>query len=228
MSFLPRDLARCYIFRHHRFSTPSCYFGAAVLGRFIHSLNNFCLEEYGVQYDISDYHVYDFAKVWQCSQDESNHKVHAFFKSHHFAAGIEVIPGSLESLVRLRDDCSLVVVTSRQHVIREPTLDWIEAHFPNVFDDVYFGNHFALEGSSRKKSEICKAVGANVLIDDNPNYALECAAAGIRVLLYDWNHGYPWSKTPDGPLHDRITRVRDWNEVEQALSILGAGFTAAS
>lgn len=175
-----------------------------------------------------------------------------------------------------------------------------------IFSEVHFGNHFALEGASRKKSEICRcaaavvaaavaaaaaaavatpcwalqfwhyqmvweaestrglplsmcrAIGAEVLIDDNPRYAVECAQEGIhvsamclavwlflvgcctqklcvvhgpgiapgcpllygphaqprsllasqtlQVLLYDWEHGYPWSKTPDGPMHPRITR----------------------
>lgn len=173
-----------------------------------------------------DYYVYDFAKVWRCSQDESNHKVHEFFKSDHFSEGIEVIPGAFESLRRLKDGHELVVVTSRQHVIREPTLEWIDRHFPSIFDAVHFGNHFALEGTSRKKSEICHAVGAQVLIDDNPNYAMECAAAGIHVLLYDWEHGYPWSKTANGPVHERITRVRDWQEVEQVLGVLAATLAA--
>lgn len=45
-----------------------------------------------------------------------------------------------------------------------------------------------------------------MLIDDNPSYAVECANAGIHVLLYDWEHGYPWSKTDNGPAHDLITR----------------------
>ncbi len=35
----------------------------AVLGRFLHSLNKFCHEEYGLLYDIPDYSVYEFAKV---------------------------------------------------------------------------------------------------------------------------------------------------------------------
>lgn len=51
-----------------------------------------------------------------------------------------------------------------------------------------------------------RAIGAEVLVDDNPAYALECAQAGIHVLLYDWKHGYPWSRTADGPSHSRITR----------------------
>lgn len=40
---------------------------------------------------------------------------------------------------------------------------------------MHFGNHFALEGVSKKKSDICRSIGAEVLIDDNPSYAVECA-----------------------------------------------------
>ena len=32
-------------------------------------------------------------QIWNCSTDESNHRVHDFFKSQHFAAGILPIPG---------------------------------------------------------------------------------------------------------------------------------------
>ena len=41
----------------------NCYSVSAVLGRFLHSLNKFCHEEYGALYDIPDYSVYEFAKV---------------------------------------------------------------------------------------------------------------------------------------------------------------------
>ncbi len=34
-----------------------------VLGRFLHSLNKFALEEYGLAFDICDYDVYEFAKA---------------------------------------------------------------------------------------------------------------------------------------------------------------------
>lgn len=191
-----------------------------VLGRFVHSLNAFCHETYSCQYHVSDYFVYDFARVWQCSQDESNHRVHEFFDSVHFRDGIEVIPGSYESLMRLKESIAhirLNVVTSRQHVIQDHTMEWLENHFPDTFDAVYFGNHFALEGASKKKSEICAEIGAGVLIDDNPVYAMECAQAGIKVLLYDWNLEYPWSKTKEGPVHDNIIRVSSWSEVEERI-----------
>lgn len=44
----------------------------------------------------------------------------------------------------------------------------------------------------------CRSIGADVLIDDNVGYALDCANNGIQVLLYDWEDSYPWSKLPEG------------------------------
>ena len=38
-----------------------------MLGRFLHSLNKFCEEEYGLLFDIPDYSVYEFAKVRMCA-----------------------------------------------------------------------------------------------------------------------------------------------------------------
>ncbi|MCO5593254.1 hypothetical protein L7F22_047261 [Adiantum nelumboides] len=94
-------------------------------------------------------------KVWGCSQADANGRVHAFFESGHFKDGNVPIPETHQSLVQLVEFCDLVIVTSRQHVIRHQMLEWIERHFPRIFSDVYFGNHFALEGEARPKSEIC-------------------------------------------------------------------------
>mmetsp|Transcript_2696 Transcript_2696/g.3072 ORF Transcript_2696/g.3072 Transcript_2696/m.3072 type:complete len:314 (+) Transcript_2696:134-1075(+) len=194
-----------------------------VLARFLLTLNKFCAEEYGMSYDVSDYSVYDFKTIWECSQTASNEMVHKFFESQYFANEIPPIPGALASLERLKSTCELVVVTSRQHVIQQPTLDWLDMHFPDVFSDVHFGNHYALHGTSRKKSEICRELGADVLIDDNPGYAMDCAEAGIEVLLFDWGLQYPWSKTEEGgPLHPLITRVSDWHAVEAVLGSLAS------
>jgi hypothetical protein len=41
-----------------------------------------------------------------------------------------------ETLQRLRGWCDLVVVTSRQHVIQDATLEWIDRHFPGTFQEV--------------------------------------------------------------------------------------------
>ena len=62
----------------------------------------------------------------------------------------------MHSLKRLGSMCDLVVVTSRQHVIRDSTLRWIDLHYPGIFKEVHFGNHWAMEGTSKPKSQICR------------------------------------------------------------------------
>ena len=198
-----------------------------VLAQFLRSLNAYVRDEHGLAFEVADYSVYYFAAIWGCPPDVSNERVHAFFQSEHFRSGVEPIPGALEALTRLRATCDLEVVTSRQHVIERPTLDWLDAHFPGVFDAVHFGNHFALEGGSRKKSEICRDIGAHVLVDDNPGYALDCAEEGIDAMLFDWNLGYPWAKTEAGPVHPKITRVADWAGLCVELEALAAALAAA-
>uniref|UniRef100_A0A7R9Z8Q1 Uncharacterized protein n=1 Tax=Chlamydomonas euryale TaxID=1486919 RepID=A0A7R9Z8Q1_9CHLO len=198
-----------------------------VLGRFVHALNGYCAESRGMHFEVEDYFEYVYAKVWGVSQDESTEIVHSFFESKHFLDGIPVVPGAYEALCRMAGDVELVVVTSRQHAIEDLTLDWLDANYPALFQEVYFGNHFAKEGVSRKKSEICKSIGAGVLIDDNPGYALECAEAGINVLLYDWEDKYPWSKLPAQKSHPLITVVRNWEEVEEAVAALMPETTSA-
>ena len=64
---------------------------------------------------------------------------------------------------------------------------------------------------------LCRSFGAQVLIDDNPRYALECAEDGMRVLLFDYDNTYPWCKTGVDQSHPLVTKVHNWQEVEQKL-----------
>lgn len=201
-----------------------------VLGRFLHSLNAYVAETHGIHVSLADYHVYEFAKVWRVSGDSANEFVHSFFASPHFADGVPPLEGAAPALTRMSAYATLAVVTSRQHVIRDATLAWLDAHYPSLFDagGVHFGNHWALHGgASTSKADMCASLGATLLIDDNPRYALECAAAGVSVLLFDEAGAYPWAKLAPGALcpdthGDRITVVKDWGEVEAAVAAAAA------
>ena len=63
----------------------------------------------------------------------------------------------------------------------------------------------------------CRSFGAQVLIDDNPRYAMECANDGMRVLLFDYDNSYPWFKTGVDESHPLVTKVHNWEEVEEKL-----------
>ncbi|XP_031256051.1 uncharacterized protein LOC116118524 [Pistacia vera] len=188
-----------------------------VLGNFVSALNRFIADRYSSNHSVSEYHVYEFFKIWNCSRDEADIRVHEFFKTPYFKTGIHPIPGAQKALHNLSRFCNLSVVTSRQNVIKDHTIEWIEKHYPGLFEEIHFGNHFALDGTSRPKSEICRYLGAKILIDDNPKYAIECADAGMRVLLFDYENSYPWCKTQAIDQHPLVTKVNNWEEVEQQI-----------
>ncbi|KAF7837604.1 uncharacterized protein G2W53_006086 [Senna tora] len=204
-----------------------------VLGNFVSALNRFIADHYSSNYSVSEYHVYEFFKIWNCSRDEeclmalgiplkADIRVHEFFKTPYFKTGIHPLPGAQTALQKLSRFCNLSVVTSRQNVIKDHTIEWLEKNYPGLFQEIHFGNHFALDGVSRPKSEICRSLGAKVLIDDNPRYAMECAEVGIRVLLFDFENSYPWCKIESVEQHPLVTKVKNWEEVEQQLMSLVA------
>lgn len=188
-----------------------------VLGNFVSALNRFIADRYSSNHSVSEYHVYEFFKIWKCSRDEADIRVHEFFKTAYFKNGIHPIPGAQKALKKLSRFCNLSVVTSRQNVIKDHTIAWLEKHYQGLFEEIHFGNHFALHGESRPKSEICRSMGAKVLIDDNPRYALECAEVGIKVLLFDYENSYPWCKSGSSNQHPLVTKVYNWEEVERQL-----------
>ncbi|XP_019196668.1 PREDICTED: uncharacterized protein LOC109190603 isoform X2 [Ipomoea nil] len=188
-----------------------------VLGNFVSALNRFIADRYSSHHSVSEYHVYEFFKIWNCSRDEADIRVHEFFKTCYFKKGIHPIPGAKQALQNLSRFCNLSIVTSRQNAIKDHTVKWIENHYPGLFQNIHFGNHFALNGKSIPKSEICRSLGAKVLIDDNPRYAIECAEVGMKVLLFDYENSYPWCKTESVEGHPLVTKVHNWEEVEQQL-----------
>ncbi|CAN4084898.1 unnamed protein product [Withania somnifera] len=173
-----------------------------VLGNFVSAVNEFVADRYSSYHSVSEYHVYEFFKIWKCSREEADIRVHEFFKTPYFKTGIRPIPAARQTLQKLSRFCNLSIVTSRQNAIKDHTIEWIERHYPGLFQDIHFGNHFALNGKSIAKSDICRSFGANVLIDDNPTHAIECAEVGIKSL-----NGHPMVK-----------KVHNWGEVEHQLA----------
>lgn len=161
-----------------------------VIAYFIPALAEFHNEAFGgTVLTAQSFHSYDFCHVWGGTIEDSYVKMDGFYASSHFL-NLKPIPHAFETLKKLQDDFELHVVTSRQFAIQDPTLKWVEQHFPNIFTEIHFGNHYSREGKVRSKPEICRDIGAVLLIDDSLQYALHCYKADIPVLLfgeYAWN-----------------------------------------
>ncbi len=113
-----------------------------------------------------------------------------FFDSHHFKEKLNPIPHAYESLLKLKKNFELHIVTSRQYKVEPETIIWINKHFPDIFTAIHLGNHYSNEGKSRTKSEICHSIGAVLLIDDSVKYTVQCVRDSVPVILfgsYAWN-----------------------------------------
>lgn len=132
----------------------------------------------------------EFHKVWGGSIEDCSTKIRKFFNSQ-YVHELDVLPGAQTALKRLSEHFSLHVVTARQNHAEELTRAWITKHFPDIFTEIHFGNHYCPEGKSRTKAEICKSINAMMLVDDSISYARNCASEGIPVILFG---NYPWNR----------------------------------
>ncbi len=101
----------------------------------------------------------------------------------------------------------LHVVTARHSDLREYTQKYIQKHFPNIFTEIYFADHFT--ENHRKKSEICEEIGATLLIDDSIENALDCAENDIQAILLK----KPWNKNRS-ETHKNIFKIDNWKDLK--------------
>jgi uncharacterized protein len=170
--------------------------------KFLNKKNNtsFILQE------VTSYHLWE-TRI-QKSKEESNRDALAFQSSPDFDE-INLIDGAKEILEEISDKYEIHFVTSRPEEIKEKTNSFFKKYFPeNRFNILHSGEVY---GGKQSKSDICIAQGISILIEDNPDYALDCARKGIRVFLID----KPWNKKYEK--HENLTKVGGWNDILEVL-----------
>ena len=118
--------------------------------------------------------------------------------------GLSPDPDEVKVLRNLAKIHELHLVTARKEEEREFTQTMLDRNLDGVFTSMKF---VGWEGS---KDDVCQALRADVLIDDNFRHLVSARDCGVSGLL--WFGDYPW-QTED--LSDMpIVRCRDWREVE--------------
>ncbi|MEK7194593.1 MAG: hypothetical protein AAB660_02810 [Patescibacteria group bacterium] len=149
--------------------------------------------------------------LWGCTTEEMDRRIVDFYQSemHDNASPMS---GAPEAVRKLSKENSLVVITSRPDFIKERTLSWLNKHYSNLFDQVYFTNLYLGKSNIKSKADACKELGVDVFVDDFISYATDVAENGGRVLLLD----APWNQSDE--LHPNITRARNWEHIMEILN----------
>lgn len=122
---------------------------------------------------------------------------------------LKVVEWAMEGLEKLKNKWyKLKIVTARpENLFWDYTRKWVLKHYPNMFEDIVFANHFTWEDKS--KSELCKKHNICYMIEDNPDYALELADNWIVTYLLE----KPWNKKKCIN-HKNVICVKSWSEVD--------------
>ncbi len=159
-------------------------------------------EHYGTNLDVDSYSD-DWPTLWGIPLDETLERARRFHDDT--ISGYEKIEDAEPVLKRLAEKYTLYVVTARQSYTIEATHAWINQHFGGVFTET----HFVPWGTKGvTKADICKQIGADYLIDDQPRHCNIAAEEGLTALLFG---DYQWVNKDE--IHADIVMVNDWQAV---------------
>ncbi len=115
---------------------------------------------------------------------------------------------SKEVLHEFKEIHSFSVLTSRSEIFGERSKNWVERHFgEDFFEEVY-----TLEGSGFScKSDFCVEHNFDILLEDQPNFALKTRDKGIGVILLC----RPWNQ--DVRTCNLLKRAKTWREVRDLI-----------
>lgn len=182
-----------------------------VLAVLIPELTDFYNKRHGKNLRHVDQYTYRLEEFWNCEWEVANQVVLDFYDSKYFDQ-LKVVSGAKSAIKKLSKNYDLFAITSRPDFVGTRTRKWFDRNFPNLFKEIYFTNQHIPDGANKKlKSQVCIELGVNTMIDDNFDYALDCANNGIPVLMVDapWNQGVI--------LPENITRVKGWKEITKIL-----------
>lgn len=151
-------------------------------------------------------------EAWDGTKEEAIDRLPRFFDEVD-VLGLEPITGAAECLERIGAEYRLAVVSARDPSFVALTETWIDRYFTGVFDRVILGIGHSERGErSVTKADVCRQIGASVLIDDQLGHLTPAAEKGVRGLLFG---RYPWNRRQ--PMPPNTIRVADWPEVCTAL-----------
>ena len=150
-------------------------------------------------------YTYSLWKVFGITRKQSEKVLNGFYETDSFRS-LQLIEGAQEGVITLSKEHSLYIITSRITELSDITHKEIEKNFPDVFKDIFFSyNMHKRNIRQQTKAEICRDKKINLIIEDSPEYAVECKNKNVGVLLFSqsWNIS----------LSDGIPRADNWEEV---------------
>jgi 5'(3')-deoxyribonucleotidase len=175
-------------------------------------------QRWGTHLTVDDYQE-NWGAMWNVDHEEFLRRRNQLFDE----GVIQTFAPYLEAkavLVALGEHYKLVITSSRNSVLREDTLDWLNQHFGSVFEEIHLAGIYDAGDPNAHlltKAGLLTTIGADFLIDDQPKHCLAAAEAGMQTVLFG---EYPWNRDI-GVLPTGVTRCKDWAAIQEYFDGLG-------
>lgn len=174
-----------------------------VLMDFFPSMIDFFNAKENTNHKKEDLKSFYLESIWNCTKEEALDKILHFYELEK-DLDLKPIHGSIDAIRKIKEKNNLIVITGRPKHTLKYMQDWLGKHYPGIFDDIFFTNFFF--GGKKTKSEICREVGAEIIIDDSLIFIENASEHGVQALLFN----APWNQ---GELPENVTRVHSWGEI---------------
>ena len=146
---------------------------------------------------------YNLWEPLELDKQESIDLANEYYNTKNFE-NVSLVEGAEQGIKSLNSDHELIFITARPEHIQEKTKVFFKKIFPDFDFEIIYSK--GVSGGKIPKCDLCEAQNVNIFIEDNKEYALECAEKGIKTILFD----KPWNKDVD---HENIIRVFSWEEI---------------
>jgi 5'(3')-deoxyribonucleotidase len=167
-------------------------------------------ELWGTNLTIEDFDE-NWGAMWQVDHDEMKRRRDILFENR-VVRDFPPQQQAMATLKQLSDHYRLIVTSSRNSDIRQDTLDWLNEHYADVFEEIHLSGIYDTgkeDAHTLTKRELLERVGADYLIDDQPKHCIAAAEAGLVGILFG---EYAWNR--DVELPSGVVRCKDWPAVQ--------------
>lgn len=155
-----------------------------------------------VKDNIRGWNLWEYGRI---RKEDCKEGIRDFIASGKYGE-LSLINGAKEALQRIASVHSIYIVTWRSSLWKDDTINWLKKHKLNFYKEIYFSEN-------KQKDDICRAIGADLAIDDNLNQARAMSVL-CPVLLFD----QPWNRTEEEI--QNVIRVYCWTDVLCYLGLL--------
>ncbi len=106
---------------------------------------------------------------------------------------VPLLPGASFAVHELSKRFHIILITARDPIWEKETRRWFKDHFAQDDIEVYFIGYHKTD-TSKTKGQLCRDLGASLLIDDNPEHCQSVIDEGIKAILfgeYGWHTTIP-------------------------------------